>query len=427
MVSIFAVAFNFCQITLCVTSIVLLLNKVFGYDYRVRKIPTAVVSVLLFALNIVASLKIANPDDVDLYTELMGFGLGIIYPYLLFKPEKKTVFLKFALAVCATYDFVVLSLCSAFNVQSLMINRIAYCAVYAIVMLFGVVLGRKVRGRIPEDFLSRIPTMIYIVIFFASLSAFYDITSLIDSDYSAGIATGIRLFLSLLVVWCIVTVALRYSNLISRQREAELQLEMELKHYEEMTQKNREIRSFRHDYQNNLSSLRVMVAEDRRDDALNYIDNLNIPLEKTQNKYATGNYLADAILSGKSAQAEKQGAIICFKGNVSQHGISNNDLCTILANGLDNAIRGCNDCTPCTVSVEAKQQANWFTVVIKNPVKDKVKIKNNTVKTSKADNENHGFGLENIKRVANKYNGRVELACDENEFTLKVLMMLEGV
>ena len=167
MVSIFAVAFNFCQITLCVTSIVLLLNKVFGYDYRVRKIPTAVVSVLLFALNIVVSLKIANPDDVDLYTELMGFGLGIIYPYLLFKPEKKTVFLKFALAVCATYDFVVLSLCSAFNVQSLMINRTLYCAVYAIVMLFGVVLGRKVRGRIPEDFLSRIPTMIYIVIFFA--------------------------------------------------------------------------------------------------------------------------------------------------------------------------------------------------------------------------------------------------------------------
>lgn len=427
MVSIFAVAFNFCQITLCVTSIVLLLNKVFGYDYRVRKIPTAVVSVLLFALSIVASLKIANPDDVDLYTELMGFGLGIIYPYLLFKPEKKTVFLKFALAVCATYDFVVLSLCSAFNVQSLMINRIAYCAVYAIVMLFGVVLGRKVRGRIPEDFLSRIPTMIYIVIFFASLSAFYDITSLIDSDYSAGIATGIRLFLSLLVVWCIVTVALRYSNLISRQREAELQLEMELKHYEEMTQKNREIRSFRHDYQNNLSSLRVMVAEDRREDALNYIDNLNIPLEKTQNKYATGNYLADAILSGKSAQAENQGTRICFKGNVPQHGISNNDLCTILANGLDNAIRGCNDCTPCTVSIEAKQQSNWFTVVIKNPVKYKVQIKNNTVKTSKADKENHGFGLENIKRVAKKYNGRVELACDENEFTLKVFMMLEGV
>lgn len=427
MVSIFAVAFNFCQITLCVTSIVLLLNKVFGYDYRVRKIPTAVVSVLLFALNIVASLKIANPDDVDLYTELMGFGLGIIYPYLLFKPEKKTVFLKFALAVCATYDFAVLSLCSAFNVQSLMINRIAYYAVYAIVMLFGVVLGRKVRGRIPEDFLSRIPTMIYIVIFFASLSAFYDITSLIDYDYSAGIATGIRLFLSLLVVWCIVTVALRYSNLISRQREAELQLEMELKHYEEMTEKNREIRSFRHDYQNNLSSLRVMVAEDRREDALNYIDNLNIPLEKTQNRYATGNYLADAILSGKSAQAENQGTIICFKGNVPQHGISNNDLCTILANGLDNAIRGCNDCTPCTVSVEAKQQANWFTVVIKNPVKNKVQIKNNMVKTSKSDKENHGFGLENIRRVTKKYNGKMELTCDENEFTLKVFMMLEGV
>lgn len=426
-VNIFAVVLNFCQISLCVASIVQLLNKIFGYDFKVKKVPTIVVSIFAFVLNIIVSFKITNPDDVDLYTELMGFGLGIVYPYLLFGSYKKTIFLKFALAVCATYDFVVLSLCSAFNVHSLMINRTAYCAVYVIAISLSIVLGRKVRGRIPEDFLSRIPTLIYVVIFFASLSAFYDITSLIDSDYSVGIATAIRLVLSMLVVLCILTVAFRYSNLISRQREAEIQLEMELKHYEETTEKNREIRRFRHDYQNNLSSLRALVANGKASDALDYIDNLRTPLEKTQNRYVTGNYLADAILAEKSAQAEKQGVTVSFNGIISQNGISNNDLCTILTNGLDNAIRGCKACAPCTVRVEAKQQANWLTVVIKNPVKNKVQIKNNMVKTSKSDKENHGFGLENIKRVAKKYNGKVELACDENEFTLKVFMMLEGV
>ena len=424
MVNIFAVVFNFCQIFLCVASIILLLNKVFGYDYRVKKIPNIAVSVLLFALNIAASVKISNPDDVDLYTELMGFMLGIIYPYLMFKPEKKTVFLKFALAVCAVYDFVVLSLCSAFNVQSLMISRLIYCAVYAVVMLLAFMLGRKVRGRIPEDFLSRIPTMIYVVIFFASLSAFYDITSLIDSDYSVGIATGIRLILSALVVWCILTVAFRYSNLISHQREAELQLEMELKHYEEMTQKNREIRSFRHDYVNNLMSLRAMVANGRNDDAVEYIDNLNTPLNETKNRYVTGNFLADAIISDKASFADQSGIEIEFSGNIPHNGIGNNDLCTVLANSLDNAIRGSAGCGPCKITIETREKANWLNITIKNPVKENVEIKNNKVKTTKADRDNHGFGLENIKRAAKNYDGTVELSCKEKVFAISICLMI---
>lgn len=421
------IIFNFLQISLCIISIVLLLRKIFGYEYKVKKIPLIITTVLFLVLNLIASIKIVDPENLDLFTELSGFVLGIIYPFLVFKTEKLSTFIKFGLAVCATYDFIVLSLCSIFEVKSLMISRAIYCGVYAVVSLLSIVFGKRFKGKIPDDFLNRIPTMIYVVIFFASLSAFYDITSLFDSTYSAGIANGIKLFLSALVVCCILRVAFKYSDLISRQREAEFQLQMELKHYEEMTEKNREIRSFRHDYQNNLSSLRVLIAGEKTEDALTYIDNLNVPLEKTQNNYATGNYLADAILAEKSAQAEKQGVMVSFNGIIPQNGISNNDLCTILANGLDNATRGCKACAPCTICVEAKQQANWFTVVISNPVKNKIQIKNNMVKTSKADKENHGFGLENIRRVANKYNGRMELACDENEFTLKVFMMLEGV
>ena len=427
MVNIFAVAFNFCQITLCVASIILLLNKVFGYDYKVKKVPAIIVSVLLFVLNIVASVKILIPEDVDLYTELMGFGLSIVYPYLLFKPEKKAAFLKFALAVCATYDFVVLSLCSALGVQSLIISRVVYCAVYVAIGLGAFAFGRRVRGRIPQGFLNSIPTIMYIVIFFASLSAFYDITSLIDSEYSAGIATAIRLVLSALVVSCILLVAFKYSKSIRHQNEAEHQLEMEIKHYEEMTEKNREIRSFRHDYQNNLSALRTLVKDGKNEDALSYVNDLSGPLEKTKNRFATGNYLADAILGEKSGVAEAQGVTIDFSGIIPKKGITNNDLCTVITNGLDNAIRGCEECVPCNIKIESRCKGNWFSFVIKNPVKNKVQIKNNTVKTSKSDKENHGFGLENIKRVAKKYNGRVELSCDENEFTLKVFMMLEGV
>ncbi len=421
------IVFNFTQIALCIVSVILLLNKVFGYDIKVKKLPLIIVSMMFAALTVFVSLTVSNSDDIDLFTELSGLFGSIIYSHLFFKPETKTIFLKFGLAICAVYDFIVLSICSMFSVQSLIINRFTYCLVYLAIAILAVVAGRYLKGRIPEGFLNSIPTMMYVVIFFASLSAFYDITSLIDSAYSASIASAIRLILSALVCFCIVNVAFRYSDLIGRQREAELQLEMELKHYEEMTRKNREIRSFRHDYKNNLTSLRFLIETNSNQEALEYIDNLNAPLEKTRNKFVTGNYLADAILGEKSNQAELQDITLDFNGTIPQTGITNNDLCTIITNGLDNAVRGCEGCTPCNIRVESRIKGNWFNFVIKNPVKNKVQIKNNAVKTSKSDKENHGFGLENIKRVAKKYDGRVELACDDIEFTLKVFMMLEGV
>ena len=41
--------------------------------------------------------------------------------------------------------------------------------------------------------------------------------------------------------------------------------------------------------------------------------------------------------------------------------------------------------------------------------------------TRKRDNENHGFGLPNIRRVAEKYAGEVTWRAQDGEFTLTLL------
>ena len=51
---------------------------------------------------------------------------------------------------------------------------------------------------------------------------------------------------------------------------------------------------------------------------------------------------------------------------------------------------------------------------IRNPVKDNLKSADNSITTTKADNENHGFGLKNVKNVVKKYNGFFEIKCEKN-------------
>ena len=42
--------------------------------------------------------------------------------------------------------------------------------------------------------------------------------------------------------------------------------------------------------------------------------------------------------------------------------------------------------------------------------------------TTKADSENHGFGLLNIKNTAEKYGGGIDIDCKDGEFTLTVML-----
>lgn len=105
------------------------------------------------------------------------------------------------------------------------------------------------------------------------------------------------------------------------------------------------------------------------------------------------------------------------------------DLVLILGNVLDNAIEatmqvfGQNK----VINLSIRLQGDFLILEVKNPVKEKVRIENNNIATSKADTTMHGLGLENIKILIKKYNGAMYLQCTETTFTLKALLQNECV
>ena len=160
----------------------------------------------------------------------------------------------------------------------------------------------------------------------------------------------------------------------------------------------------------------VLLNADQFSDAKEYINNLTEKLSETSISFTTGNYLADAILSEKNEIASKKSVAIEFNGKIPAEGIDNLDLCTVLANLLDNAVQGCDGCAPCTINIDSYVNSSSFVMNIRNPVKDNLKSADNSITTTKADNENHGFGLKNVKNVVKKYNGFFEIKCEKNIF-----------
>ena len=207
------------------------------------------------------------------------------------------------------------------------------------------------------------------------------------------------------------------------------QVESQIGYYEKINKIYCEFRSFRHDYKNHVLCLRGLIAADKKEEALEYMNTMQDMSSVGKNKYHTGNVIIDALLDDKSEKAEKVNTKLEFNGIVPTSGISNADLCVIMANAIDNAIEACSKDESekeKTIKADADFKQGYFFFKASNPMFEEVKFKGkNKVATSKSDKEHHGFGVANIVRTAEKYDGTAEISTDNNEFTIDVQLLLK--
>ena len=101
-------------------------------------------------------------------------------------------------------------------------------------------------------------------------------------------------------------------------------------------------------------------------------------------------------------------------------GIEQTDLCIILANSLDNVKEAFS-------RFEGKKELG---ITIQNHKKRIIlKIENTSqpvdvknINTSKKDKKNHGYGISNIRRVVDKYNGTMQIKYVDGRFLLEMLI-----
>ncbi|MCM1315469.1 MAG: ATP-binding protein [Alistipes senegalensis] len=138
----------------------------------------------------------------------------------------------------------------------------------------------------------------------------------------------------------------------------------------------------------------------------------------------SGNKIADAILTNKMHTAQNDGIEFQFEGTFFSD-ISPADLCTILSNGLDNAIEAClktNDIR--WIYVKTAKQKSFQYIEISNSKSSDDVFSDTQDFTSKTDKVHHGYGLYNIRKAVAQYDGKVETIDKKDIFTLKILLNL---
>lgn len=234
--------------------------------------------------------------------------------------------------------------------------------------------------------------------------------------------SAISIPILILILVCLMFNCITKSHYKSLSKLLEKQIHNQLKYYESLDKKNAEIKKFRHDFKNHMLCLQALINGNDIASAADYIKELTQREYINPHNIFTGNKIADAILEEKNELAEQFNIHIEFNGEISDI-IPAADICVILSNALDNAIEECqtNKMVNSVIDVSCIYRKNVQIIRITNPTYSKPVIKDGLINTSKADTQNHGLGLFNIRHTVNKYNGTFEIQHKDNLFILESL------
>ncbi len=183
---------------------------------------------------------------------------------------------------------------------------------------------------------------------------------------------------------------------------------------------------FRHDIKNHLITINSFLKEGNIDEAQTQISEIMGVYQNKSEIVHTGYPAVDGLLNFKLQSVSDLGIKINIKADLpSDFNFSAFDLTVILGNLIDNALQAVSVIEEDKfVDLRIKCSKGMLLIKTSNPYKTVVKNERGKIITSKADKENHGWGLKSIEEILEKYNGTLDINTDNNIFTITVALYL---
>ncbi len=210
----------------------------------------------------------------------------------------------------------------------------------------------------------------------------------------------------------------------SRAREEFLQEQGEyyVKQYNENRNLWVEMSEFRHNMSERYLVEKVLL--DKRDyEALGKLyDNSLEKLYKQKMAANTGCLYFDSIINYKAAIAKTFGTELKTDLMIpADIKVNTEDICICLGNLLDNAIEACKKLKEeRKIALKIRVDRKNLIIIISNPYEEARILEENNYLTTKREKERHGFGLNIVKKIADRYDGEVLIEDTGQEFTVTV-------
>ncbi len=225
----------------------------------------------------------------------------------------------------------------------------------------------------------------------------------------------------------------RYSVLLAERQKhfvEEQQVKAMKKRLEEAENFYGSIRKMRHEMKNHMANIKGLTEAGEYGEIEEYVRRMDETMQELEYKYVTGNAVTDVIINDKCRRAEKAG--IRFDADFRYGGeIPVFDMGIILNNLLDNAIEACEklETGKGFVRLSLKRKKQFLILYVENSFDGAVPVSKGsplppTTKQSILPGiiTEHGIGLENVRDIAERYFGGVNIKVKGDVFHVTVML-----
>ncbi|GAB1477439.1 sensor histidine kinase [Bacillota bacterium] len=187
---------------------------------------------------------------------------------------------------------------------------------------------------------------------------------------------------------------------------------------------------YRHDMRHHLSLLFGFVESGDYGAALDYIRRTQTDIDSIVPVRYCENNAINLILSAFVVKANQRGVSLTIDAVLADKlPFSDTDLCTLLSNGLENAVDAAatdenSNHKPGAIKLNCRIHKDNLLILIENTFQEQVEIKNGL---PIAKREGHGFGTKSIAMLVDRHKGYYSFSTGKGLFTLMIMLpMLHG-
>ncbi len=180
-----------------------------------------------------------------------------------------------------------------------------------------------------------------------------------------------------------------------------------------------DMRAMRHDMGNHMTVIRGLADTGDIAELKEYIEEWKGGFDELQGTVRSGNAVTDIVLSEYAGYCEKEGIpFSCDFHYPEGFEVNAFDISVILNNALQNAFEASAGLPDPGISITSVRRDKVLIINVKNHIQHRVALNEDGLPGSTKEGSGHGYGLKNIRRVAGKYKGDLEIRQEEKDGTL---------
>ena len=257
------------------------------------------------------------------------------------------------------------------------------------------------------------------------------IKGLLTYGYYDGLLYWLTLWLAIICAmisayWLMQSIAQQHAH----TQMLTLKNQLIMNDYHNMESKIRQTASIRHEMRHQLTVLEALIHQKDYEGLDTLLESLK---QQTSNQIQTvfsDNITVNIILQDAAARAMEQKTLFDAHAHLPKElPISDNDLCTLLMNMLDNALEATNhlgESQKRFIYFKAEYKNGFLAIKCENSFDHQINEgENGLPQTTKSDTHFHGFGLTQMSAIAEKYHSMLDISYTNNGvFTIQTALQL---